>query len=58
MNSSTENERPDKNNTGISLELGDIIELISPANDTLHENSFYIKYICWSNIYAVCKYYF
>ena len=45
MNSSTENERPDKNNTGISLELGDIIELISPANDTLHENSFYIKYI-------------
>ena len=45
MDSSTENETPDKTNTAISLELGDIIELISPANDVLHENSFYIKYI-------------
>lgn len=45
MDSSNENETPNKSSPAISLELGDIIELISPANDPLHENSFYIKYI-------------
>ena len=29
----------------ISLELGDIIEIIAPTNSALHENSMYIKYI-------------
>ena len=32
-------------NPDISLELGDIIEIIAPTNTTLHENSMYIKYI-------------
>lgn len=32
-------------NSSITLELGDIIELISPSNDALHENTMYIKYI-------------
>lgn len=31
--------------SGVSLELGDIIELISPTNTSLHEQTFYIKYI-------------
>lgn len=39
------NEIPNEVNTSITLELGDIIEVISPANDALHENSLYIKYI-------------
>ena len=45
MYSSNENETPNKSSLAISLELGDMIEFISPANDPLHENSFYIKYI-------------
>jgi len=32
-------------NPAISLELGDIIEIIAPTNVALHENSMYIKYI-------------
>jgi len=32
-------------NASISLELGDIIEIISPANDLIHESTMYIKYI-------------
>lgn len=32
-------------NPDISLELGDIIEIIAPTNPALHENSMYIKYI-------------
>lgn len=31
--------------SGILLELGDIIEIVSPTNPTLHENTFYIMYI-------------
>ena len=36
-------------NTDISLELGDIIEIIAPTNPALHENSMYIKYIDQAN---------
>ena len=35
----------DKINSSISLELGDIIEIISPSNVALHESSVFIKYI-------------
>ncbi len=45
MSIADKNEIPNELNTSITLELGDIIEVISPANDALHENSLYIKYI-------------
>ena len=34
-----------QSNSSITLELGDIIELISPANDIMHESTVFIKYI-------------
>ena len=45
MSIADKTEIPNELNTSITFELGDIIEVISPANDTLHENSLYIKYI-------------
>jgi hypothetical protein len=45
MSIADKTEIPNELNTSITLELGDIIEVISPANDALHENSLYIKYI-------------
>jgi hypothetical protein len=36
---------PDNSNKSITLELGDIIEVISPANDTMHETTLFIKYV-------------
>jgi len=45
MSIADKNEIPNELNTSVTLELGDIIEVISPANDALHENSLYIKYI-------------
>lgn len=50
MSIADKNEIPNEVNTSITLELGDIIEVISPANDALHENSLYIKYIDNKNI--------
>jgi hypothetical protein len=35
----------DNSKQSITLELGDIIEVISPANDSIHETSMFIKYI-------------
>ena len=34
-----------QSNVSITIELGDIIELISPANDIMHESTMFIKYI-------------
>jgi len=36
---------PSINKKNISLELGDIIEIVAPPNDELHENTFIIDYI-------------
>jgi hypothetical protein len=36
---------PDNSKQSITLELGDIIEVISPANDSMHETSMFIEYI-------------
>ena len=38
---------------GIALELGDIIELVSPSNNVLHESSFFIQYIDSARIMLV-----
>ena len=35
---------------GLSLDLGDIIEIIAPTNDALHQSTFYITYIDDSKI--------
>ena len=37
--------KPSLNKKQITLELGDIIEIIAPSNETLHENTFLIDYI-------------
>jgi hypothetical protein len=37
--------KPSLNKKQITLELGDIIEIIAPPNETLHENTFFIDYI-------------
>jgi hypothetical protein len=37
--------KPSLNKKQITLELGDIIEIIAPPNETLHENTFLIDYI-------------
>ena len=37
--------KPSLNKKEITLELGDIIEIIAPPNETLHENTFLIDYI-------------
>lgn len=34
-----------KDNPFMTLQLGDIIEIIAPSNDLLHENTFFIEYI-------------
>ena len=36
---------PSVNKKQITLELGDLIEIIAPPNETLHENTFFIDYI-------------
>jgi hypothetical protein len=41
-------ESPEPNN--LTLELGDIIEIVAPTNEDIHESSFYIKYIDNSKI--------
>ena len=47
MDTSTNPDEINKvhSNLSITLELGDIIELISPANDIMHESTMFIKYI-------------
>ena len=47
MNKEEEQEREPN---GLSLDLGDIIELIAPTNDQLHQSTFYITYIDNSKI--------
>ena len=37
--------KPSLNKKQITLELGDIIEIIAPPNETLHENTFFIDYV-------------
>jgi len=37
--------KPEEKKEGISLELGDLIEIISPTNPELNEQTFYIAYI-------------
>ena len=34
-----------QNNNQMELELGDIIEIVSPSNPKLHQKHFYIDYI-------------
>jgi len=38
-------ENHPKKTGGISLELGDIIEIVAPTNAEIHESTFFIKYI-------------
>ena len=45
MKTSSNIEPSNEISSAISLELGDIIEIIAPTNVALHENSMYIKYI-------------
>ena len=45
MSNSNNIEPSNEINPTISLELGDIIEIVAPTNVALHENSMYIKYI-------------
>ena len=39
------NLSPDKNDSSITLEFGDIIELIAPSNEEIHEMTALITYI-------------
>jgi len=43
----------DKPETGISLELGDIIQINSPSNEEYHEQTFLIQYIDNHNIHIL-----
>ena len=40
-----EEEQINREPKGLSLDLGDIIEIIAPKNDQLHQSTFYITYI-------------
>ena len=40
-----EKEEEDEKEKGMTLKLGDIIEIRAPSNDLLHENTFFIDYI-------------
>jgi len=37
--------KSNENNLSSKFELGDIVEIIAPSNETLHENTFFIEYI-------------
>ena len=47
---SEEKEQKEMEPRGLSLDLGDIIEIIAPTNDQLHQSTFYITYIDDSKI--------
>lgn len=44
-NSSEKNLEDSHSNKGITLELGDIIEIYAPSNSELHTNTFFITYL-------------
>lgn len=49
-NEEEQQEKIEREPTGLSLDLGDIIEIIAPTNDQLHQSTFYITYIDDSKI--------
>ena len=52
INKQEEEEQKKEIVKGLSLDLGDIIELIAPTNEQLHQSTFYITYIDDSKIKA------
>ena len=51
-----EEEQINREPKGLSLDLGDIIEIIAPKNDQLHQSTFYITYIDDDKIHFFARY--
>jgi len=60
MSSDTEKEKesettPDQNDTVLELQLGDVIQISSPLNEVLNDQTYIIDYIDKSKAYLINK---